>query len=86
MSQNYAFSSKPPRKSQEICKLSANYPTKTAFNKSIIASPLQAVPSRTNMAQGFEASPTLQQSGSEQRRAVTSFFLRRKAWLEVELS
>nr|DAH59360.1 MAG TPA: hypothetical protein [Caudoviricetes sp.] len=24
MSQNYAFSSKPPRKSQEICKLSAN--------------------------------------------------------------
>ena len=23
--QNYAFSSKPPRKPQEICKLSANY-------------------------------------------------------------
>ena len=26
MLQNYAFSAKPPRKKQEICKLSANYP------------------------------------------------------------
>ena len=29
--------------------------------------------------------PTLERSGSEHRRAVTSFLLRRKAWLEVEL-
>jgi len=38
------------------------------------------------MAQGFDAPPTIKRSGSEHRRAVTSFLLRRKAWLEVELS
>ena len=35
--------------------------------------------------EGFDAPPTLERSGSEHRRAVTSFLLRRKAWLEVEL-
>ena len=38
-----------------------------------------------NMAQTFDGPPTLERSGSEHRRAVTSFLLRRKAWLEVEL-
>ena len=38
------------------------------------------------MAKTFEGPPTLERSGSEHRRAVTSFLLRRKAWLEVELS
>ena len=33
----------------------------------------------------FDGPPTLERSGSEHRRAVTSFLLRRKAWLEVEL-
>ena len=52
------------------------------------------------MAKGFDAPPTLERSGSEHRRAVTSFLLRflsptrgiervvktiEKAWLEVEL-
>ena len=31
-----------------------------------------AVPSRKNLAQGFDAPPTLERSGSEHRRAVTS--------------
>ena len=39
-----------------------------------------------NMAKTFDGPPTLERSGSEHRRAVTSFLLRRKAWLEVELS
>ena len=38
------------------------------------------------MAKTFDGPPTLERSGSEHRRAVTSFILRRKAWLEVELS
>ena len=38
-----------------------------------------------NHGEGFDAPPTLERSGSEHRRAVTSFLLRRKAWLEVEL-
>ena len=38
-----------------------------------------------NMAKTFDGPPTLERSGSEHRRAVTSFLLRRKAWLEVEL-
>ena len=38
-----------------------------------------------NLAQTFDGPPTLERSGSEHRRAVTSFLLRRKAWLEVEL-
>ena len=34
----------------------------------------------------FDGQPTLERSGSERRGgAVTSFLLRRKAWLEVEL-
>ena len=40
----------------------------------------------TKPGEGFDAPPTLERSGSEHRRAVTSFLLRRKAWLEVELS
>ena len=39
-----------------------------------------------NMAKTFDGPPTIKRSGSEHRRAVTSFLLRRKAWLEVELS
>ena len=38
------------------------------------------------MAKTFDGPPTIKRSGSEHRRAVTSFLLRRKAWLEVELS
>ncbi len=38
-----------------------------------------------NMAKTFDGPPTLERSGSKHRRAVTSFLLRRKAWLEVEL-
>ena len=38
------------------------------------------------MAKTFDGPPTLERSGFEHRRAVTSFLLRRKAWLEVELS
>ena len=38
-----------------------------------------------NLAKTFDGPPTLERSGSEHRRAVTSFLLRRKAWLEVEL-
>ena len=45
----------------------------------------KAVPSRTTMAKTFDGPPTLERSGSEHRRTVTSFLLRRKAWLEVEL-
>ena len=68
--QSYTFFSKTPRKSQEICKLSANY-HKTCT--SIILSTFsKAVQARTNLAQGFDASPTLERSGSEHRRAVTS--------------
>ena len=37
------------------------------------------------MAKTFDGPPTLERSGSEHRRAFTSFLLRRKAWLEVEL-
>ena len=37
------------------------------------------------MAKTFDGPPTLERSGSEHWRAVTSFLLRRKAWLEVEL-
>ena len=41
---------------------------------------------QTNLhGEGFDAPPTLERSGYEHRRAVTSFLLRRKAWLEVEL-
>ena len=42
-------------------------------------------PSPHKMAKTFDGPPTLERSGSEHRRAVTSFLLRRKAWLEVEL-
>ena len=38
-----------------------------------------------NLAKTFDGPPTLERSGSEHRRAVTSVLLRRKAWLEVEL-
>ena len=38
------------------------------------------------MAQGFDAPPTLERSGSEHRRAVTSFplMVKGKAWLGVK--
>ena len=40
-----------------------------------------------NMAKTFDGPPTLERSGSEHRVGrFTSFLLRRKAWLEVELS
>ena len=39
----------------------------------------------TKPGETFDGPPTLERSGSEHRRAVTSFLLRRKAWLEVEL-
>ena len=46
----------------------------------------KAVPSRTTMAKTFDGPPTLERSGSEHRVGrFTSFLLRRKAWLEVEL-
>ena len=60
MSQNYVFSSKPPRKSEEICKLSANY---YKINYKLLTvnykllSPCGPIPQ--NMAQGFDAPPTL---------------------------
>jgi hypothetical protein len=39
------------------------------------------------MAKTFDGPPTLERSGSEHRVGrFTSFLLRRKAWLEVELS
>ncbi len=39
-----------------------------------------------NMAKTFDGPPTLERSGSEHRVGrFTSFLLRRKAWLEVEL-
>ena len=39
-----------------------------------------------NMAQGFDVPPTLERSGSEQRRAVTSFLLmvKGKAWFRIK--
>ena len=38
------------------------------------------------MAKTFDGPPSIERSGSEHREgAVTSFLLRRKAWLEVEL-
>ena len=46
---------------------------------------IQGGPIPQNMAKTFDGPPTLERSGSEHRRAVTSFLLRRKAWLEVEL-
>ena len=50
------------------------------FHKSISCGPIPH-----NLAKTFDGPPTLERSGSEHRRAVTSFLLRRKAWLEVEL-
>ena len=42
----------------------------------------KAVPSRTTMAKTFDGPPTLERSGSEHRRAVTSLALleRARAW------
>ena len=37
------------------------------------------------MAKTFDGPPSIERSGSEHRRAVTSFLLRRKAGLEVEI-
>ena len=39
-----------------------------------------------NMAQGFDAPPTIKRSGSEHRRAVTSFLLmvKGKAWFRIK--
>ena len=78
--QKYTFSSKPPRKSKEISNLPANN-LDINYNQS---SPCGPIPH--NMAKTFDGPPSIERSGSEHRRAVTSFLLRRKAWLEVELS
>ena len=45
----------------------------------------QAVPSRKT-GEGFDAPPTLERSGSEHRRAVTSFplMVKGKAWLGIK--
>ena len=55
----------------------------TCRSKYLFFSPSGPIPQ--NMAKTFDGPPTLERSGSEHRRAVTSFLLRRKAWLEVEL-
>ena len=67
---------------EEDCTAVAEAPS-----HSEVVSPI--TPRRSHPAQhgeGFDAPPSLERSGSEHRRAVTSFLLRRKAWLEVELS
>ena len=73
--QNYAFFLKPPRKSQEICKLSANY---YKINCELLTVNYKLLfPRRSQPAQpgeGFDAPPTLERSGSEHRRAVFLFF------------
>ena len=72
--QNYAFSSKPPRKKKEFCKLSANYPISVIYNPITVSysklSP--GGPSPQNMAKTSDGPPTIKRSGSEHRRAVTS--------------
>ena len=73
----YAFSSKPPRKSQEICKLSTNYhKIYKLLTVNSCSLPQQAIVRRSHPAQdgeGFDAPPTLERSGSEHREgAVTS--------------
>ena len=76
MPQKYAFSSKPPRKPQEICKLSANY---LDINYNHLP---PCGPSPQNLAQTFDGPTTIKRSGSEHRRAVTSLALleRARAW------
>ena len=67
------FFLKPPRKKQEICKLSASYQqitTRSTINYKL-HSPGGPIPH--NHGEGFDAPPTLERSGSEHRRAVTSF-------------
>ena len=81
--QNYVFFLKPPRKSQEICKLSANY---YKINCELLTVNYKLLfpggPIPQNMAQTFDGPTTMKRSGSEQRRAVTSFpFREGKAWL-----
>ena len=69
--------------------LGANVSACCANNFHPSGSNQQAVIRRSHPAQhgeGFDAPPTIKRSGSEHRRAVTSFLLRRKAWLEVEFS
>ena len=81
--QSYAFFSKPPRKPQEICKLSANY-LDINYNQS---SPCGPIPQNMAMAlkqhlvspatawrshpvqsgETFDGPPTLERSGSERR-------------------
>ena len=81
--QNYAFSSKPPRESQKICKLSAN---NHEINRKLLTvnykllSPGGPIPH--NHGEDRFGPPTLERSGSEHRRAVTSLALleRARAW------
>ena len=63
--QNYAFFLNPPRKSQEICKLSGNY---YKINCKLQPAIPQAVPARTNIARPLIGPPTLERSGSKHRR------------------
>ena len=67
-------------------KLSPNY-YKSAlpkFHHSHLYS--EAVPSGTTMAKTFDGPPTLERSGSEHRRAVTSFplMVKGKAWFRIK--
>ena len=56
----------------------------TCRSKYLFFSPGGPIPH--NMAKTFDGPPTLERSGSEHRVGrFTSFLLRRKAWLEVEL-
>ena len=74
MPQKYAFSSKPPRKKKEFCKLSANYPISVIYKPIIVSRSKLSPggPSPHNMAKTSDGPPTIKRSGSEHRRAVTS--------------
>ena len=71
--QNYAFSSKLPRNSQEICNSSANY---HKINSKLLTVNYKLLfPRRSHPAKPGEdrfGPPTLERSCSEHRRAVTS--------------
>ena len=74
MPQKYAFSSKPPRKKKEFCKLSANYPISVIYKPIIVSRSKLSPggPSPHNMAKTSDGPPTIKRSGFEHRRAVTS--------------
>ena len=77
--QNYTYSSKPPRKSQEICNLSSNYHeiNRKLLTVNCYSLPQQAIIRRSHPAkygEGFDAPPTLERSGSERRGGAVSLF------------